>query len=274
MAVTTIDGLSLIYEDAGNGEPIVFIHGSLIADSFIPLLIEPSLAGRFRLITYRRRGYKGSSAGEGPSSMALQASDLVGLLDLLGIERAHLLGHSYGGVVALRLALDAPQLVQTLTLLEPALILGESGAAYRESFVHVQEEYRTRDPAHIVDGMLRPRFGADYRGYLDKVLPGAFEEAVAGGLHAAVTLDMPALLDWSFTRELAATIDVPALVVLGSESNALWARFGETYETLLSWLPQAEGFILAGATHAQHIQNPHDMAEALASFVRRHSINS
>src|SRR6185436_16837330 len=133
-----------------------------------------------------------------------------------------------------------------------------------ESFVHVQEEYSTGDPAEIVDSMLRPRFGSDYRSYLDKVLPDAFDEAVADGLHAAVTLDMPALLDWTFTKELASEIDVPALVVLGSESNALWSRFGETYELLLSWLPKAEGFVLPGATHAQHIQNPAAMADALA----------
>jgi pimeloyl-ACP methyl ester carboxylesterase len=272
MAVASVNGVDLVYEDMGAGEPIVFVHGSLISDSFAPLLIEPSLVNLFRLVTYRRRGYKGSGPGVGPPTMAQQSADLIGLLKHLGIRRAHVLGHSYGGVVALHAALDAPEFIQTLTLLEPALILGESGAAYRESFVHVQEEYRTGNPAVIVDGMLRPRFGEGYRSYLDKALPHAFEDAIAGGLDTAVNIDMPALLDWSFTKELAAEIDIPALVVLGSESNALWSRFGETYEALLSWLPHAEGFVLKGATHAQHIQNPHDIAEALSSFVQRNTI--
>jgi pimeloyl-ACP methyl ester carboxylesterase len=271
MPVASVGGLNIGYWDAGQGEPVVFIHGSLIADSFEPLLREPSLANRFRLITYRRRGYKDSSPGDGPYTMEQQGSDLIGLLRHLGIERAHLVGHSYGGVVALRVALEAPELSGTLTLLEPALILGDSGPAYRESFVHVQEEYHTGDHAQIIDGMLKPRFGPDYRGYLDRALPHAFDEALGGGLHAAVTIDMPALLNWTFTQELAAAIDVPALVVLGADSNALWARFGETYETLLDWLPEAEGYVLPGATHAQHIQNPHDLAETLAAFLSRHT---
>jgi pimeloyl-ACP methyl ester carboxylesterase len=274
MGVALIDGLRFEYEVVGDGEPLVLIHGSLIADSFDSLLSEPAIAENYRLITYHRRGYKGTEPGEETPSMARQGADVVALLNHLGIERAHILGHSYGGVVALSVALDAPQAVQSLSLLEPALILGEGGAAYRESFIHVQTEYQTGDYARIVDGMLRPRFGENYQTYLDRMLPGAFDDAVSGGLQAAVTRDMPALLDWPFGEAEAKRIEVPSLVVLGSESNALWSRFGETYEALLSWLPRAEGFVLPGATHALQIQNPRGMAEALSSFLQRHRIES
>ena len=190
MATANLNSVTISYQDSGDGEPIVLIHGSLIADSFAPILAEPSLE-RFRLITYRRRGYKDSTAGQAPHTMSLQAADLVGLLKHLGIQRAHLVGHSYGGVVALCVALEVPEVVQTLTLLEPALMLGESGAAYRESFVHIQDEFATGNYAEIVDGMLRPRFGPDYRGYLDQALPGAFDDAVAGGLGTTVAIDIP-----------------------------------------------------------------------------------
>jgi len=271
--IAELGDVSISYQDSGAGEPVVFVHGLLIADSFPQLLNEPSLAARFRLITYRRGGYKDSTAGNAPHSMSQQAADLVGLLKHLGIPRAHLLGHSYGGVIALCAALDTPGMVATLTLLEPALILGDSGPAYRQSFVQVNQQYGKTDPAQIVDGMLRPRFGPGYREYLDEALPGAFDEAVSTGLEPTVRIDMPALLDWDFTQAVAARIDAPALVVLGEESNALWSRFGETYEMLLAWLPNAEGYVLPRATHAQHIQNPHDMAENLAAFLTRHRIS-
>ncbi len=89
---------------------------------------------------------RGSSAEEettqaaaiAPTSMpngaeAQQAADCRRLLEVLGADRAHLVGHSYGGAIALQLATDAPDLVQTLALLEPALMVGSSGPDYRES---------------------------------------------------------------------------------------------------------------------------------------------
>ena len=66
---------------------MVFIHGALIADTFRPLLAEPSLAGRYRLILYHRRGYAGSSRAPEPVSVAQQAADCRALLRYLGVER-------------------------------------------------------------------------------------------------------------------------------------------------------------------------------------------
>jgi pimeloyl-ACP methyl ester carboxylesterase len=62
MERATIDDIELEYELAGTGEPVVFIHGAFIVDTCRPLLTEPALADRYRLILYRRRGYAGSAA--------------------------------------------------------------------------------------------------------------------------------------------------------------------------------------------------------------------
>ena len=80
--------------------------------------------------------------------------------------------------------------------------------------------------------------------------------------------------DWHFGEGEARRITQPTLVVLGSKSDALWSRFGETYRLLLTWLPYAEGFLLPGATHGLQMQNPDDMAEALADFFGCHPIPS
>ena len=62
--------------------------------------------------------------------------------------------------------------------------------------------------------------------------------------------------------------------VLGRESDALWSRFGETHRLLLAWLPHADGFVLPGATHFMHIENPLGMAEVLAAFWARYRLSS
>jgi pimeloyl-ACP methyl ester carboxylesterase len=105
---------------------VVFIHGAFIADTFRPLLAEPSLAGRYRLILYYRRGYVGSRRASSPVSVARQVADCRALLHFLGVQRAHVVGHTYGGIVALQLALDTPGVAHSLALLEPGLMVGAS----------------------------------------------------------------------------------------------------------------------------------------------------
>jgi pimeloyl-ACP methyl ester carboxylesterase len=104
-----------------------------------PLLSERNLASRYRMITFHRRGYVGSAGGEEVVSLAQQADDCRRLLSYLGVERAHVVGHSFGGAIALRLALDEPELVHTLSLLEAALAVGESAHLYRQALARTEQ---------------------------------------------------------------------------------------------------------------------------------------
>ena len=94
-----VNGIKLEYEVQGSGEPVVFIHGSHVADSFAPLMAEPALKDRLQLIRYHRRGFAGSSRHTGRLPIAGQAADCLGLLRHFGIAQAHVVGHSYGGVI-------------------------------------------------------------------------------------------------------------------------------------------------------------------------------
>lgn len=270
MERAVIDGITLEYEVAGTGEPVVLIHGGFIADAFRPLLTEPSLAGGYHLIAYHRRGYVGSSRPTGVLSIAEQSADGRALLRHLGIGRAHVVGHSFGGVVALQLVLDAPELVGTLALLEPALAVGASGPGYRQSLANDSQRYREVGAAIVVDEALRARWPG-YRAPLERVLPGAFDQAVADA-PTSFESELPGLQDWSFGEEQARRITQPVLSVLGGESDALWPRFGETHRALCAWLPHAAAFILPGATHFLQMEQPRAMAEALAGFFARHPL--
>jgi pimeloyl-ACP methyl ester carboxylesterase len=265
-----IDGAELEYEVVGTGEPVVCIHGAFIADAFRPLLAEPSLAGHYRLIHYHRRGYAGSSRAAGPVSVARQAADCRALLRHLGVDRSHVVGHSYGGAVALQLALDTPDAVHSLALLEPALAVGASAQGYRESLTRAAERYREMGAAVVVDESLRAR-SPGYRAILDRTLPGAFAQAVADA-GTCFECELPGLLGWRFGEAEARRVGQPALAVLGGASEALGPRFGETYRLLLEWLPRAEGFILPGATHFLQLEDPRGMAQGLAAFWARHPL--
>ncbi|MGD9893084.1 MAG: alpha/beta fold hydrolase, partial [Dehalococcoidia bacterium] len=118
----TVDGADLEIEVRGTGEPVLLVHGALIADAFAPLLAESALTERYRLIQYHRQGYAGSSRVDRPVSIEQQTADARAVLRHVGVERAHIAGHSYGGVIALQLALDAPEVVQSLVLLEAGLV--------------------------------------------------------------------------------------------------------------------------------------------------------
>ena len=264
------DGAEQEYEVSGTCEPVVFIHGAFIADTFRPLLAEPTLAGRYRLILYHRRGYAGSSRASGPISVARQAADCTALLRHLGVERAHVVGHSYGGAVALQLALDSPGVAHSLALLEPALMVGASAQGYRESLARGVERYREAGAAVVVDEFLQARWPG-YRTILERVLPGAFAQAVADA-ETWFEREASGQLGWYFGEAEVRRISQPTLSVLGGESDALWSRFGETHQLLLAWLPHAEEFVQRGATHFMQIQDPRGMAEALAAFWARHRL--
>jgi pimeloyl-ACP methyl ester carboxylesterase len=266
-----IDGVDLEYQDSGAGEPVVFVHGAFIADAFRPLIAEPALAERFRLITYHRRGHGGSGPVDGPVTIDDSARDCLALLSYLAVPQTHLVGHSYGANVALQTALDAPDVVRTLCVLEAGLFVGDSAQLYREALLQSRERFRTIGAREAVDEFMGMRWPA-HGEQLDRVLPGAFEQAVADAA-TFFESDLPGGLDWQFGETEARRIAQPTLVVLGEGSAALHPRFAETHRRLLEWLPRPEGFVLPDATHFLQMESPGPLAEALADFLGRRPLN-
>jgi pimeloyl-ACP methyl ester carboxylesterase len=265
MSQAVVDGLELEYELRGSGEPVVLIHWGVCAAWAEPLMDEPGLAGSYRLLSYHRAGFAGSDRVEGPLSLGDHAAHCARLMGRLGIERAHIVGHSSSADIALQLALDAPDRVHTLALLEPARPAPQTDAQaafVRDTVVPALERHRAGDKPGAVDTWLAGVFGPGYRAPLARALPGAFEQALADA-DAFFGQELPALQQWSFTQEDAARVTQPALAVLGEKTAP---AFPERLELLVSWLPQVERFELPGASHLLHLQNPRGMAGALVSF--------
>ena len=101
------------------------------------------------------------------------------------------------------------------------------------------------------------------------MLPGAFEQAVVDA-DTFFGQELPSLQQWSLRREDAGRITQPTLSIVGAKSQQLSPIWSERHEMVLAWLPNAEGFVLADATHLLHVQHPRAVAEALAAFFVRH----
>jgi pimeloyl-ACP methyl ester carboxylesterase len=129
--------------------------------------------------------------------------------------------------------------------------------------------FEAGDTAAAIDGFLRAACGPEYRAAFDKTVPdGWFEQAVADA-DALFRKDLPSLGQWTFTDALARRITQPVLAVVGTESGPV---FHEGHGLIKQWLPQAEPFVLPGASHGLQMMNPAGMTEALTAFFARHPL--
>jgi pimeloyl-ACP methyl ester carboxylesterase len=261
-----VGDIDVEYEVRGSGEPVVLIHAGVLADWFTRLLDEPALAD-YQLIRYHRVGYAGSGRIDGPVSLRDQAAHCRSLLHHLGVTRAHVVGHSSSANIALQVALDHPDAVQTLALLEIALLAVPSGAYAPEAM----QRYRDGDRAGAVDVWMRGVAGPGYRDTLDRVLPGAYDRAVADA-DTFFGQELPAVREWPFGPDEAGRVEAPALLVLGGRSSEVTPVFEQRNDLLGSWLSNVERFVLPDATHLLHVQNPSGLAEELARFFGRHPL--
>ena len=267
MESVDVNGVELEYEAIGAGEPVLLIS-PVLADGFLPLLSEPALAEHYQLIRYHKRGWVGSTHTPGPVSVADHAADAAALLDELGVPRAHVAGHSSGAAVAAQLALDHPEAVHTLTLLEMSLLSLPNGEAFLEQAGPVFEAYGSGDHAGALALFMSAVSGLDWpscRVVLEERVPGAVAQAVADA-DTFFGVELPALTQWTFADEQAAAVHQPVLSILGAETQPLWI---EVADFLRSSLPHVEDCTIDGAGHLLHIQRPEPVARAIAQFLGR-----
>jgi pimeloyl-ACP methyl ester carboxylesterase len=192
----------------------------------------------------------------------VQAQDAVRLLDHLGVERAHVVGHSWGGAIALELAAQHPARVASLVLLEPALLSTPAGAAFARVLAPLTERYEAGDAEGAVHGFLALVGDRNWRATIEQTVPGAIDQAVKDAATFFET-ELPGPT-WSFGPEQAAAITCPVLSVLGSRSSPL---FVEGRQLLHAWFPACQDADIVGATHLLQMQTPRPVAEAIAAFL-------
>jgi pimeloyl-ACP methyl ester carboxylesterase len=263
-----VNGAELEYEVTGSGEPVLLISTGPIADSFSPLLSEKALVERYRLITYRQRRLDRSND---PATVGFveHAADAAELLDHLGVRRAHIAGHSTGAVIALQLAVDRPDIVHTLALLEPTLMGVPSAGAFLEKVGPALAAYGAGDREGAMARFLSVVCSLDWencRTIIENQVPGGVAQAMKDA-DRWFSSYLPALSTWRFGAEQAPSISQPVLSVLGTETERL---FVDGHELLHSWCPQVEDCRIEGVGHLLHMQRPEPVARGLADFFVRH----
>lgn len=122
MAWVEVEHGKLYYElTEGEGDPVVLVHGSWV-DHRTWSLLAPLLAGSMRVLVYDRRAHGQSSGLPRPNPLAEDTDDLAALLRATDHYPAHIVGHSYGGNVALSLANERPEMVRSVVAHEPAAL--------------------------------------------------------------------------------------------------------------------------------------------------------
>jgi pimeloyl-ACP methyl ester carboxylesterase len=270
MESVTLNGATLEYEATGSGEPVLLIS-PVLADGFVPLLSQPALADRHLLISYHKRGWAGSTHTPPPVSIADHGADAAALLDHLGIPRAHIAGHSSGAAVAAQLALDRPEMVHTLILMELSLLSVPSGERFLEQAGPAFEAYARGDHARALAMFMTLVSGLDWpacSALLEERIPGSVTQSLEDA-DTFFGVELPALTRWDFGAQRAAAIDQPVLSVLGSRTEPLWV---EVAGFLRSSLPQVEELTIEGVGHLLHIQRAEPVARGMVEFLQRNAI--
>jgi pimeloyl-ACP methyl ester carboxylesterase len=271
MEQTEIEGVTLRHEVTGSGEPVLLISTGPIADSFLPFVSEKVLADDYSLIRYRQRRRDTSSPTAPPVSFAEHAADAAGLLRRLELRRAHVVGHSTGGAIALQMAVDHPDVVQSLTLMEPMLLMVPSSGAFLDQAAPALAAYAAGDPEAAMKALLVMVCSLDwetFRAQVEKHVPGGVEQALKDADDFFGSY-LPALSAWQFGSLQASTITQPVLSILGTDTHQL---FAESVELLHAWFPQIEKLEVEGVAHLLHLQRPEPVARGIAAFLARHPI--
>jgi pimeloyl-ACP methyl ester carboxylesterase len=262
-----VNGLTFNYIDAGSGNPVILIHGS-ISDYREWSKQIPSLSQHYHVIAYSRRYHPPNppSGSDADASLGRQVNDLFAIIKALGIGPVSIIGHSYGGAVALGFILQHPELVERLVLVEPAVssVIGktaENDAVVKESQAvraQMKEVFASGDRELIV------------KTYADHVAPGDFEKATREERKMLLENATAFELDFNsqrppFTCEDAKNISVPVLVLAGDQSPMGLQRIAETTAKCI----QGAKFVrIPRATHWVQHDQPQMFDEEVLAFLR------
>ncbi len=252
-----VGDVRLAYVERGSGAPLVFIHGlgSSLQD-WTPQLDH--FAPHYRTVALDLRGHGDSDKPRGRYNMRLFDSDLAGLLEIVDAAPAHIIGLSLGGMVAFQLAVDYPQLVRSLIIVNSAPAVVPQNMNQRWQFK--QREW-------IVRFLGMRRMG---RVLADRLLPETkqqrlhdlFVERWAANEPHAYLSALRAIVDWSVFERLD-EIQQPILVVSADQDYT-------TPEQKRAWmehLPSARLEVIQNSRHMTPLDQPEAFNAALEAFL-------
>jgi pimeloyl-ACP methyl ester carboxylesterase len=257
-----VNGTTLHYEERGAGPPIVFSHGLLWSGHMFDAQVE-ALSSRYRCIIYDHRGQGQSAPSPVPYDMELLTADAVALIEKLDAAPCHFVGLSMGGFVGLRLAIERPALLRSLTLVE--------SAADREPAWNVPK-YRAMIFAAqrigigaFIPIMMRIMFGPAFLADPSRrALRRKMEDALRGLEVPRVMAALDAVVRRRPVLDRLGRIATPTLVLHGEDDRAIvLARAQRTVQAI----PRARFVVLPRAGHTSSVEEPAAVTRELAAFL-------
>ena len=269
MAKALINEIDLHYYQVGEGPDLILLHGLTGNLAVWHFTVVPKLRHDYRVTTYDLRGHGRSGMPATGYSTVHMVTDLLGLMDHLGIAKAHLLGHSLGADIALQFAVEHPDRVDKLVAIEAGLAalvelrMDASWAGWDEwsralehyAGVKVPKEKRTDVRYMLMESLKAPIHFGPARGMTRK------------GDHLLKLLDTTTLIDdyqdsSGLTIEAIASIRHPVLLVYGGDSTYLG-----TYEILRNTIPNVRAETLENCSHFGALERPDDLLEVVSPFL-------
>jgi 3-oxoadipate enol-lactonase len=252
-------GVRIAWERRGSGPPLLLVHGLGYARwGWEPVVDE--LAEAHEVVLFDNRGIGESDAPLGPYTARMLAEDAIAVLDAAGLERAHVLGASLGGMIALQVALDRPERVDRLVL--ACTTPGGAGAApMPEQTVRLMQE---------APGL--PREVAMRRGVENALAPGADPAVVERIMEHRLATAQP-LAAWVAQAAAGAAFDVwdrvgeitaPTLVLTGDLDVVVDPR---NSELLAELIPGARLEVFRGTGHLFFWEEPERFVEVVKEFL-------
>ncbi|MFC8515397.1 alpha/beta fold hydrolase [Streptomyces sp. NPDC057257] len=267
-----VDGRRIFVAETGEGPPVLLLHGGGPGASGVSNYSRniARLAEEFRVIVPDLPGYGRSSKGvDGTDPFGHLAHGIRGLMDRLGLDRAHLVGNSYGGACALRLALDTPERVDRMVLMGPGGI-GTTRALPTPGLTSLLNYYSG-------DGPSRQKLEEFVRTYLvfnaadvpDSVIDARYRDSIDPEVVAAPPLRRPRSLRtlWrmDFTRDARLSrLPVPTLVLWGASDKVNRPSGGSM---LAERLPDCDLYLVANTGHWVQFERPELFNRLCADFL-------
>lgn len=275
MATANVGEVELYYEEHGSGDPLLLVMG-LAADSQAWMFQVPELSKHFRTVVFDNRGVGRSSKPAGPYTTAAMADDAVGVLDALGIERAHVLGVSMGGMISQEIALRHPKRVRSLVLActyaEPDAEIAEirQGLTAQlggstDAAGGLQIDAASLDPMMFFQQLMPRVFNPDY---LQRELPTLiqiFSGALQWGFQMdAILGQVYATMGHNCTARLG-SIAAPTMVITGDSDMLIPPR---SSDALAAAIPGAKLVRVRGGSHAFNFETPDVFNAHVVEFLR------
>jgi pimeloyl-ACP methyl ester carboxylesterase len=266
MPVEVVNGNRLRYEVTGAGTPLTLVHGSWV-DHHGWDAVAPLLAREFQVVAYDRRGHGDSDAPPGQGSVHDDVADLAALIERFGSGPAHVVGNSFGGAIALRLATQRPDLVRSVTAHEPPLL---TLLADDPSAAAVLEENGER-VRPIMQLLSEGKHAEGARQFVDEVALGSGHWALLPPpVQQTFIRNAGTFLDEALDPE-ARVIDLtdlarftgPALLTEGTKSPPF---FGLILDKLAPALARGQRHRIQGAGHTPQTSHPDQYADTLITF--------